>query len=237
MYTRNGNHPPGSWLNTLEHEARTLLDALDACPATRRLFDGSIDTESYAHYLLRTYQYARWSTQLLAEAGSRMKHLDQHSQLGELLLRKATEEHGHERWLLADLKNLGWSAERVEQAECGPAVTAYIAWNRFTSRRGRPEAFLGTAYVLEYLSVHRASQTVERLLAAGTIPHIHRAVTFLRAHGSADGEHVAELTSLLSSLEDGEAQSAILLSARTMRILYMGLFAADAPGAAPGGPL
>ncbi|ATB28660.1 iron-containing redox enzyme family protein [Melittangium boletus] len=228
MHTQNGNHSPMSWITALEHEARSLLRELDANPAARRLFEGSVDTEHYANYLVQTYHYARWSTPLLAEAGQRMKNQGRHVQLGELLLRKADEEHGHERWLLADLKNLGWPAGRVERTVPNPAVTAYIAWNRFTSRCGRPEAFLGTAYVLEYLSVHRASRAVERMLATGIIPNIRKAVTFLRSHGSADIGHVAELASVLSPLEDREEQSALLLSARTTRVLYLGLFAETA---------
>jgi pyrroloquinoline quinone (PQQ) biosynthesis protein C len=137
---------------------------------------------------------------------------------------KSNEERGHERWLLADLRNLGWSAERVERQQPNPAVIAYVSWNRFTSRCGRPEAFLGTAYVLEYLSVHRASQSAERMLAANIIPNIRHAVTFLKAHGTADEKHVEELTSLLAPMVDQEEQSALLLSARTTRVLYLGLF-------------
>ena len=227
MSTTPPTPPFPSWINDLEHEARMLLTELDAHPSARRLFDGSIDTRDYIHYLVQTYHYARWTTPLLAEAGQRMKRLGRHSRLGDLLLQKAHEEHGHERWLLADLKNLGWSAERVERTVPNPAVTAYIAWNRFTSRCGRPEAFLGTAYVLEYLSVHRASQAVQRMLAAGHIPHLRKAVTFLRAHGTADTGHVAELTALLGPLTDREEQSALLLSARATRVLYLGLFAEE----------
>ncbi|HEX5752441.1 MAG TPA: iron-containing redox enzyme family protein [Archangium sp.] len=219
-----------NWLTTLEQEARTLLEELDTHPEARRLFDGSVDKDGYVHYLLQTYHYARWTTPLLAEAGRRMKRLGLHSRLGDLLLQKSDEERGHERWLLADLKNLGWPAERVERQLPNPAVTAYVAWNRFTSRCGRPEAFLGTAYVLEYLSVHRASQSVERMLAANTIPNIRKAVTFLKAHGTADEKHVEELTSLLSALTDREEQAALLLSARTTRVLYLGLFAEEARG-------
>lgn len=217
-----------NWLTALEHEARSLLEELNAHPEARRLFDGSIDKEHYVHYLIQTFHYARWTTPLLAEAGRRMKRLGLHPRLGELLLQKSEEERGHERWLLADLKNLGWSAERVERQMPTPAVAAYVAWNRFTSRCGRPEAFLGTAYVLEYLSVHGASQSVERMLAASTIPNIRKAVTFLKAHGTADVSHVEELTSLLSPLTDREEQAALLLSARTTRVLYLGLFAEGA---------
>jgi pyrroloquinoline quinone (PQQ) biosynthesis protein C len=66
------------------------------------------------------------------------------------------------------------------------------------------------------------------MLAANTIPNIRKAVTFLKAHGTADVGHVEELTSLLSPLVDREEQAALLLSARTTRVLYLGLFAEEA---------
>lgn len=228
MHTQPGTQTQKDWTEALEHEARTLLEELDTHPAARRLFEGTLDARGYARYLVQTYHYVRWTMPLLAEAGHRMKHLRRRPALGDLLLQKAVEERGHERWLLADLRNLGWPAERVEGAGRSPAVTAYIAWNRYTTLSGMPTAFLGTAYVLEYLSVHRASRTVERLLAANAIPNIHKAVTFLRGHGNADGAHVAELTSVLRTLTDPGEQAALLLSARTTRVLYAGLFAREA---------
>jgi pyrroloquinoline quinone (PQQ) biosynthesis protein C len=153
-----------------------------------------------------------------------MKRLGWHPALAELLLQKAQEERGHERWLLADLKNLGWTREQVEQTPPCPAVLAYVAWNRFTAEAGSPTAFLGTAYVLEYLSVYRANGAVERLIQHGAIPHVRKAVTFLRGHGGADISHVAELNTVLLALEDPREQAAIVLSARATHALYLGLF-------------
>jgi pyrroloquinoline quinone (PQQ) biosynthesis protein C len=224
VHTQMESQAQTDWVDMLEQEGRALVEALDAHPEARRLFDGSIDLGGYAHYLVQTYHYVRWSMTLLAGAGARLKRLGRHPRLAELLLQKATEESGHEQWLLADLKNLGWSAERVHAAERAPAVDAYISWNFFTSRAGVPTAFLGTAYILEYLSVTRASGAVARLLLANAIPNIRKAVTFLRSHGDADGDHVAELTSVLRTLTDREDQAAVLLSARTTRALYPGFF-------------
>jgi pyrroloquinoline quinone (PQQ) biosynthesis protein C len=212
------------WTQALEHEARTLVEELDAMASARRLFDGSIDTQGYADWLIQTYHYVRWTTPLLRQAGRRMKRLGRHPALAELLLQKAAEERGHERWLLADLKHLGWSREEVEQTAPCPAVLAYVAWNRFTAEAGSPTAFLGTAYVLEYLSVYRASGAVERLIQRDAIPNIRKAVTFLRGHAGADISHVAELNTVLLGLEDPREQSAIVLSARATRALYLGLF-------------
>jgi pyrroloquinoline quinone (PQQ) biosynthesis protein C len=224
MHTQMTTQSRTDWTQALEHEASTLVDEMDAHPTARRLFDGSIDTDSYAHYLVQAYHYVRWTTPLLKDSGERMKRSGHQAALGELFLQKASEERGHERWLLADLKNLGWSTSRVLATGRCAAVNAYVAWNRYTALIGTPTAFLGTAYVLEYLAVHRAPLAVERMIAAGNIPNIHKAVTFLRGHGEADGEHVAELTSLLRSMTDPREQAALLLSARTTRTVYLGLF-------------
>ena len=231
MHTQTGTQSQLDWTQALEQEAHGLVEELDVHPGAQRLFDGTIDAASYARYLVQTYHYVRWTTPLLTESGERMQRTGSHPALGELFLHKAAEERGHERWLLADLKNLGWSPERVAGAGRCPAVNAYIAWNRYTALAGVPLAFLGTAYVLEYLAVHRASAAVARLLAARTIPHIHKAVTFLRGHGEEDAAHVAELTTLLRSMTDPRDQAAVLLSARTTRSLYLGLFGAEAPPA------
>jgi pyrroloquinoline quinone (PQQ) biosynthesis protein C len=212
------------WTQTLEHEARTLVEELDMLPGAQRLFDGSIDTRGYVDWLVQTYHYVRWTTPLLRQAGQRLKQLGCHLALAELLLQKAEEERGHERWLLADLKHLGCTRPRVEQTAPCPAVRAYVEWNRFTAEAGSPTAFLGTAYVLEYLSVYRASAAVEHLLAHGAIPDIHRAVTFLRGHAGADTSHLAQLSTVLRGLSEPREQAAIVLSARATRTLYRGLF-------------
>jgi pyrroloquinoline quinone (PQQ) biosynthesis protein C len=141
-----------------------------------------------------------------------------------LLLQKASEERGHERWLLADLRNLGWTPGQVHRTARCPSVEAYVAWNRFTAEAGAPLAFLGTSYVLEYLSVHRASAAADRLVARGAIPNIHKALTFLRGHADADGDHVTELREVLRSLTNPREHAALVLSARTTRALYPGLF-------------
>jgi thiaminase len=221
------------WMDALEQETRALMAWLDVDPRARRLFDGSIDAAGYATYLVQTYHYVKWTTPLLELAGQRLKRQGRHRVLAELLLQKADEETGHERWLLADLRHLGWSAEQVKRTPLSPAVAAYVAWNRFTTEAGSPIAFLGTAYVLESLSVLRAGVAVEALLARGAIPHIHKAVTFLRGHAGADIGHLAELAAVLASLTDPVEQEAVVLSARTTRALYAGLFSEEGPAASP----
>ncbi|CAM4261630.1 MULTISPECIES: iron-containing redox enzyme family protein [Myxococcus] len=224
MNTQVQNPTQVDWVAVLEQEARGLVAALDVQPDARRLFDGTIDTEGYIHYLIQTYHYARWSTPMLAEAGHRLERQGRHPHLAELLVQKAGEERGHEKWLLSDLKNLGCPEVRVETAARTPAVDAYTGWNFFTSRSGVPTAVLGTAYVLEYLSQTRATGVVERLIAADAIPNIRKSVTFLRSHGALDGDHVAEMEAVLRTLTDPEDQAAVIFSARATRCIYPGIF-------------
>ncbi|WP_426750354.1 iron-containing redox enzyme family protein [Myxococcus sp. Y35] len=224
MYTQTEQQVGIDWVSVLEQEGKALVAALDAHPDARRLFDGTIDTEGYIHYLIQTYHYARWSTPMLAEAGHRLKRQGRLPHLAELLIQKAGEEKGHEKWLLSDLKNLGCSEARVEAAARTPAVDAYTGWNFFTSRSGVPTAVLGTAYVLEYLSQARASGVVERLFEVDAIPNIRKSVTFLRSHGALDGDHVAEMESVLRTLTDREDQAAVIFSARATRCIYPGIF-------------
>ncbi|WP_375758178.1 iron-containing redox enzyme family protein [Corallococcus exercitus] len=212
------------WLDSLRHEARMLVRELDATAGVRRLFEGRIRQDDYAYYLIQTYQYVRWSEGFFTGSGERTKREGQSPALADLLFQKAREEKGHEQWLLRDLKELGWTQERVERAPICPAVRAYVEWNRFTTQSGVPTAFLGTAYVLEYLSVNRAPDSVDRLIADSGIPNIHKAVLFLRGHGAADGDHVAELESVLRTLTSPEEQAALLLSARTTRALFPKFF-------------
>ncbi|AKQ67921.1 long-chain acyl-CoA synthetase [Myxococcus hansupus] len=212
------------WVSALAQEGRALVSALEVQPDAKRLFAGTLDREGYIHYLIQTYHYARWSTPMLAQSGHRLKRQGRHPHLAKLLVQKAGEERGHERWLLSDLKNLGCPEAHVEAATRRPAVDAYTGWNFFTSRSGVPTAFLGTAYVLEYLSQTCATGVVERLIAADTIPNIRKSVTFLRSHGALDGDHVAELESVLRTLTDPEDQAAVIFSARVTRCIYPGIF-------------
>ncbi|HYI01732.1 iron-containing redox enzyme family protein [Hyalangium sp.] len=224
MQTQTQSWNPMDWTSALEDEARLLVEELGMHPGAQRLFNGSVGKEGYLSWLVQTYHYVQWTTPLLEQAGLRMKRLGRHVMLAELLLQKAAEERGHERWLLADLKNLGWTRKQVESTHPCRAVEAYIAWNRFQSEAGSPTAFLGTAFVLEYLSVHRAGEAMKRLLERNAIPNIRKAVTFLRGHAGADGGHVAELVAVLRTLTEPAEQAAILLSARNTRALYTGLF-------------
>jgi pyrroloquinoline quinone (PQQ) biosynthesis protein C len=215
-------------VSAMDREADALVRAMADDTSAQRLIHGAITKDEYIHFLTQSYYYVCQSSSFLRRAGERLD-----GALGSLLKQKAAEERGHEGWILSDLEALGGGVEQVERASPSAAVSAYIAWNRFTCEAGPPAAILGTAYVLEHLSAARAAHVAERLVNVGAIPGVEQAVQFLKRHGDADTGHIQQLTSALSALRgDERASSSILLSARITRELYLSFFSAD-DGAAP----
>ena len=139
MFTETQVPTSSDWTCMLQLEAQALIEALDVHSEAQRLFDGIIDAESYAAWLAQTYHYVRWTQPLLARAGRQMKRLGRYPALAELLLQKSSEEHGHEQWLLADLKRLGWTRERVVP------VQVTLSMNRAEDCRTRASAALGNS--------------------------------------------------------------------------------------------
>jgi pyrroloquinoline quinone (PQQ) biosynthesis protein C len=215
---------PSNLLAELARTTQELLHALDAAPAARRLLEGEVSREEYAFYLEQTYLYVRSTRPLLRRAGERMRDLGTNADLAALFLRKAEEESGHEGWALADLRALGFTVGEAFEPRPVPAIAAYLAWNTFTVEACSPIAFLGTAYVLEALSVARAERTVTNLLARSRIPDIEHAVTFLRGHAEADVDHVEQLGYVLESAATPASHHDILLSASITRAAYAGIF-------------
>ncbi|WP_437735267.1 iron-containing redox enzyme family protein [Sorangium sp. So ce1335] len=234
------------WIAALDREVAALLLRLDADPAARRLVDGAATAAEYAAFLEQIYHYVRWTRPLCARAGARLAarcagapgeagapgDAEGRGVLAALLLRKAEEESGHERWALEDLAALGRDPQAVMRAEPAPATRAYIAWSRYTAEAGAPEAFLGTAYVLEALSARRAGDVAARLVARARIPGVAGAVRFVQGHADADQGHVRELAALLATIACPEAREAILLSARITRTLYPDMIAGALASAA-----
>lgn len=205
----------------LNQEADALIHDLDQHPVARALFDGTIGAPQYAAYLQQTEHYVGVSAHLLRASGERLGATGRHPALSRLLLAKAGEERGHERWARADRRALG-----VDADDAGPnvAVQAYVLCHRFQAEQGSSAAFLGTAYVLEALSARRAPDTVQNLLARSRIAGIGGAVTFLRAHGEADQDHIGGLAAILRGFSEAAEVLAILHSARSTRLFFPGFF-------------
>ena len=205
----------------LDREVNKLIGDLDRHPVARTLFAGTISAIHYAAYLEQTQHYVAVAPELLRSSGERLLATRRHASLALLLIAKSGEESGHDAWARDDRAAIGFS-----EPGSGPnvAVQAYISGHRFEAQMGSGAAFLGTAYVLEALSARRAPRIVRNLVAKSRIAGIEKGVTFLRAHGEEDRDHIERLATILRGFGDPADTEAILRSARRTRLFFPGFF-------------
>jgi hypothetical protein len=224
------------YVSMMERESLALVDSIDHDPLIGSVIRGDASREDYVGFLAATYHYLRWSGPLLSGAAEGLRRSGRCPWLLEVFDTKADEESPHVRWVLDDLARCGEDVQRVIAAADPIAVNAYVHWSWTTAEEGSP-AFLGAAYTLEFISMHRAKMAAENLRVRRAIPDIENAVSFLDGHGDADFGHIAALNDILRRIEDPRDQGAILLSAEIMCALYPRFFQPGRTGGAHfGGP-
>ena len=208
----------------LRRESELFLGVLDQDPLLGRVIRGEANREQYQRFLIGSYQYVRWSGYLLARTAMGLDRAGRCLELTRAVAEKSTEEGPHDQWLLRDLRRLGVNIELIKGMAAPAAIEAYVTSSSALAERGSP-AFLGAAYSLEYISMHRAGAAAQSLRQQQHIPDIERCVSFLEGHGHADQRHIAELEALLSGLAlEPTDEEDIELSARLLRRLYPSFF-------------
>ena len=207
----------------LRNQSMALIQSLDQHPLLGRVIHGDASRDEYVEFLWSTYHYIRWSGPLLAATADGLKRRGSDDFLFDLLVTKTREEAPHDGWVLRDLRNCGENVELGKALPAPIAVDAYVTWSRAMAADGSP-AFLGAAYTLEIMSMHRAKRAADNLRARATIPGIEKALLFLDGHADADVDHISSLESVLARIEDRDDQSAIHLSAMVMGALYPRFF-------------
>jgi pyrroloquinoline quinone (PQQ) biosynthesis protein C len=207
----------------VKNESKALLNAIDHDPHIGSVIRGDASREQYIGFLVPTFHYIGSSGPLLARTEKGVRRSGRYPWLLEILASKVDEESPHPAWVLNDLANLGVDIERVQASPAPIAVHAYVHFCQTMAKKGSP-GFLGAAYALEFISMHRAKMATENLLATKGIPNIENAVSFLDGHGDADPGHVALLDEILQRIEDPADQADIILSARAVRHFYLQFF-------------
>lgn len=215
------------WLKQVQEIARGTCDELVNAQVIGGVISGQATMETYPVFLRQTHDYVRFSKPILEACTRRLRELGGREDLIRLFEIKAMEENGHETWALDDWEALGLSRHLVMTSAPSPAVREYLAWNMKMAESNTPLGFLGTAYVLEYISQALAPRAVKNLLEANRIPNIGNALSFLRSHGEADEDHIRVLDELLASIEGKADRNAIVWSAAETRRLYPRFFAAQ----------
>ena len=214
----------GDSLSALARRSHALVDTIDGDPLLGEVIRGTASREHYVWFLRSTYQYIRWSGPLLAETAEGIRRHRRTAWLTEIIDAKSDEEAPHDLWVLQDLRRCGVNIELLKASPPPKAVSAYVAQGRALAEAGSP-GFLGAAYVLEFISAHRAKMAAENLRGRAEIPGIDRALSFLEGHGEADSRHLASLEKVLARIEDPQDEEDVVLAARQLRRLYPLFFA------------
>lgn len=196
-------------------ERAALLDV----PQLRDGLAGRITCDGYVDYLTQAYHHVRHTVPLLRLARDLLAHKPL---LAAALDEYIEEEHGHERWVLADIEATGASATLAALSAPRPATAAMVRHVYESVSNVNPVCVFGMVFVLEGTSVALATRGAAAIKASLDLPET--AFTYLTSHGELDQEHLRFFARLMNSIDDPQDQRAILAMAREMYGLFADLF-------------
>jgi hypothetical protein len=214
----------------LQREVDGAVRCLQQHRYASQVLEGTASAATLASYYVTAYEVVRHAQAFLRQSRDQLCEDGGHPELIALLGRKVQEESGHEQWLLSDLVAIGYPPDHVERPRAAPAAALYNTFHQqVIALRG--EAFLGSAWILESLSLRCAGVAAANLRLRSGIPGIDTessaGLRFFVGHHVADTDHVAELAHMLDRcVTEPSARDYVLLCARFTATIYPDFFAA-----------
>ena len=182
--------------------------SLETIPKVHSMMNHGLTLQEYRAFLHDLYHIVWHFCPVMATAASRCS--DRFRDVRYDLYERIEEEKGHEAWVLEDIEAIGGDVRAVRHLLPSPPAQAMIAFNYYASERVHPCSVLGMLYMLEVVSSvygGRVSESIARSLgrevAAGGFK-------FLSSHAALDVDHMAQLNRLVKTIDDPEAQNAII---------------------------
>jgi hypothetical protein len=194
--------------------------SLVSVPVIQHALRGAVSRETYLAFLGQAYHHVRHTVPLLMACGSRLPE-----RLGALqgaVVKYIDEEHGHEQWILDDIRAAGGDPEAVRTAVPSAATELMVAYAYYTIERLNPLGFFGMVLVLEGTSVALAERAADAMQSALGLPR--SALRYLYSHGAVDQGHISFLRGLLDGVDDPRDHEAIEHAARRFYGLYADVF-------------
>ncbi len=173
----------------------------------------------YIDFLTEAYHHVKHTFPILALAASRT--FDERYQ--NALVEYMEEERGHEKWILDDIRTVGGNPEAVRNGTPGIPCQVMVGYAYYAIEHVSPYAYLGSAHVLEGLSVLLADKLADALKTSLGLQS-DAGFTYLRTHGSLDVDHVAFFRNLVDGFDDPATQRIIIDSAKIFYRLYGAIF-------------
>jgi pyrroloquinoline quinone (PQQ) biosynthesis protein C len=173
-------------LRQMQHEVETRLLSTQLI---QLLMSGQATRDHYRAYLIDVLAYARHSSAVIGHAGSRL--VLSHPALAQYLFHHATEELGHDEWVVSDLRDLGMSDAEIAASQPSSACLRMIGLEYLYAMHDNAVGLFGWMFMLESLGGAVGGQivdSIDRSLDLGG-----KAVYFLRGHADADSHHSEDL--------------------------------------------
>ena len=174
----------------MEQEVQSTREAIESYPWEEPV--------AYAQWLVQSYHIARYSTRLVALAGGLVSF--ELEKFHNRFVDHAREERGHEKLLVQDLKELGFT---VESFPCNSGAAAMYQTQFYWIQLRSPVSFMGYVLALEGLSAAHGPGLYRRLLET----YGPKATRFIRVHADADTGHVKLALATIEGLQDSERQA------------------------------
>lgn len=195
---------------------------LEATPKIQSMMHHGLALAEYQSLLHDLYHIVWHFCPIMAVAAARCS--DRFRDVRYELYERIGEEKGHETWVLEDIEALGGDVEATKVNPPSAPVQAMIAFNYYGAERVHPCSVLGMLYMLEVIaSVYggKVSDSIARAIGRDVDAGGFR---FLSSHASMDVEHMAKLNRLVKTIDDAEAQAAIVNSTRVNFFQFGAMF-------------
>ncbi len=177
----------------------TLSTAVERFPhnlVCRHLDEGTLTLAHYRTLLITIFHQAYCGPYTFARAGVNCSW--KYAAAKEYLIQHAEEERIHWRWILDDLRVIGYDGPDLRQSPPHPTTQAYIGFNYYIAEEV-PVARLAIALVLETIGAMVAGTYGRKLLA--TLNLQRSQATFFLNHADTDKKHIRDLASVIESCE------------------------------------
>jgi len=204
----------------LVSDTTAARERLMSMPILQRALRGEVNREDYLAFLGQAYQHVKHTVPLLMGCGHRLP--DRLEWLREAMGEYISEETGHQRWILDDIRAAGGDAEATRDADPLPATELMVAYAYDMVSRRNPVGFLGMVFVLESTSAQIANRAANMIRSSLGLPA--EAFRYLTSHGTLDLEHVAFYRKLVDRLDQPDDQAMLVHSANMFYRLYGAVF-------------
>ncbi len=154
------------------------------------------DQKRYAQFLAQAYYFVKHSTPMLAlSAGLSVNNRDYHIRCIEHL----SEEKGHDKMLLNDLKAMGYSIGDFSEMN---STKALYQTQYYYIQHVSPMSFLGYVMLLEGLAVV-VGKTLNLMIQK------HAGKSFIKVHSDDDIEHLDKALSMMDSFSEKQQREVL----------------------------